>query len=783
MDSSEKQIYRFEDVEVDTSRNCFERDGEERHLRKKAFQVLVYLLEQRERLVTKDELMTEVWKDTAVTDDALVQCIRDIRRALGDDSHQPRFIKTVPKAGYRFIGAVECGMRNAECGVISESAINNKRQTANNGQNNSALRIPHSALDGRRVVLISILCLSFVLTLFVFLGQSLWQAERQRAAEIALPQTPGKKSIAVMYFENQSNSPELDWLRAGLADMVIADLSRSEKLTVLSRGQLHLWLERIKRTPEDKIPLDEALEIARRTRAEAVITGSFARLGETVRLEVQIYDVGTGRLQATESLTVDKPQQILTEIDLLSLKLANRLGANEQEKTASLTEVMTNNLEAYRYYSLAVEKAQALHNKEAIELLEKAVALDPEFALAHARIGYAYAVTWGLAEKGKPHLEKAFQLSNRLTEKDRLNIAAWYSIANLDYPAGIKSFQEIIAKYPFEVEAYWRLARLLAGEKRAEEAVSVLKQGLTIDPEAKDIYNTLGGVLSTLGKHDEAISARQRYVALAPEEANAYDSLGMVYQWAGDYERAIENYNRALRLNPNFEIALIHLANSRVQTGQYREAINLYRQYIEIAPSENERARGFDCIAQVYLKKKDFDSAEKAANEAAKIRNESVWNLLVIALERGDSAKVDKLEKSLFAKAAFNDRGARQNQRFELYYRGYIALKNGRANEAVENLKEALQHLPPIWNVDSLEDCLANAYLELGLTDEAIAETERILRLNPNYPLARFHLAQAYERKGAFDEARRNYQQFLQIWKDADADIPEIITTKMFLGI
>src|SRR5438552_9364431 len=101
------QIYRFANVEVDTAQGCIRRGGEERHLRQQTLQVLVYLLEQRERLVTKEELLRNMWNGTAVTDDALVQCVMDIRRVLGDDSRRPRFIKTVPKIGYRFIGELE----------------------------------------------------------------------------------------------------------------------------------------------------------------------------------------------------------------------------------------------------------------------------------------------------------------------------------------------------------------------------------------------------------------------------------------------------------------------------------------------------------------------------------------------------------------------------------------------------------------------------------------------------------------------------------------------------
>jgi tetratricopeptide (TPR) repeat protein len=342
-----------------------------------------------------------------------------------------------------------------------------------------------------------------------------------------------------------------DWLREGLADMLITDLSRSTKLLVLNRQQLHLLLGRSGHKQGEKIQLDEALDVARNSRAEAVILGNFAKLGERVRIDVHLHDARSGQLLAAETMNADRPEQILTQVDLLALKLAAHLGAapNEQEK-AGLTEVMTDNLGAYRYYSLALEKVQGLHNTEAISLLKKAVALDPQFAMAYARIGYAYALTWAFADKGKPYLEKAFQLSHRLTERDKLNITAWYAVANLDYPRAIEAFRHIIARYPLELEAYERLGRLLEGEERPEEAVEVLKQGLVIDHEAEDIYNMLGRIYSHSGRHDEAIRMHQHYVALAPDEPNAHDSLGLSYQWAGQYEQARAEYERALALSP-----------------------------------------------------------------------------------------------------------------------------------------------------------------------------------------------------------------------------------------
>src|ERR1044071_9544969 len=120
MISPEIPIYRFENVEVDALRGRLKRSLEDRHPRQKAFSVLVYLIENRDRVISKDELINEVWNGTAVVDDVLVQCIKDIRRALDDDPHRPRFIRTVPKLGYRFVSPVIEGHNNTTTTHIEE---------------------------------------------------------------------------------------------------------------------------------------------------------------------------------------------------------------------------------------------------------------------------------------------------------------------------------------------------------------------------------------------------------------------------------------------------------------------------------------------------------------------------------------------------------------------------------------------------------------------------------------------------------------------------------------
>src|SRR5262249_16672443 len=163
-----------------------------------------------------------------------------------------------------------------------------------------------------------------------------------------------------------------------------------------------------------------------------------------IRVNVNLYDASSQPL-ASESLIADRPADILRQVDLLSLKLASDLGLSPDEQTgpSALSRVMTDNVEAYRYYSLALERAPAYHTDEAIDLWGKAIALDPQFAMAYARIGYTYTmIRVNEAVKGKPYLEKAFQLSGRLTEKDKLSINAWYAFASGDRDQGIRLLRE-----------------------------------------------------------------------------------------------------------------------------------------------------------------------------------------------------------------------------------------------------------------------------------------------------------------------------------------------------
>jgi tetratricopeptide (TPR) repeat protein len=471
-------------------------------------------------------------------------------------------------------------------------------------------------------------------------------------------------------------------------------------------------------------------------------------LGEKIVVNVRLFGCTNGQLLGADQFVVDQPADILTRVDLLADKVAGYLGALPRSaQPAALAEAMTHNLEAYRYYSLGVTKAQTFQNAQAMALLRKAIQLDPKFVMAYARIGYAYSVTDFLPEKGRPFLAKAMELSDHLTPKDRLYVTAWYAIARQDYPAAIRTMRQIIDEYSLETEAYTRLARLLYSEERPQQSIAVVRRGLAVDAEYPDLYNVLGVCFLGLGRYDEAIAAHQRYLQLAPNEPNAHDSLGMSFQQSGKYDRAVAEFNSALSQDPEFEPAIIHLGDAFSQQGRYRDAIHQYRRYIQVTGSDTARAIGYGSLVQIYERLHDFSRADRLKARSSRI-------------------------------APYPARGVRNELRSYEHRLGTLALREKQPEQAIAHFQAALRHLPPSSGMDLYEDCLANAYLELHRLPQAINEYERILGLNPNYPFAHYHLAQAFERSGQFERARTTYERFLEVWRNADADIPEVLDAR-----
>ena len=768
--------YFFSDFKLDVVRGCLMRHGKELPLRNQSFQLLLYFVGHPDLLITKDELAAVLWNETAVTDNALVQCIAEIRRVLNDDPHNPRFIKTILRVGYRFVADVGV-IRDAQTlpvhrlpGSPAGDAMQKQAEVAMI----EAPPRPESPAPipvWRRKAMLLVLVVLVVGVFLLLYGVRGCAPERTSSASTA---GPGLPTLAVFPLANTTGRQDLDWLREGLSDMILTDLAHTGKWNVLSREKMHSL---VGADDSSAISQSKLLAIARSVHATNFIVGSIAASGKQITIDIEIRDGKDGHVVGTDSASMIDPLQIVAEASLLSIDIAQRLGLRT-DAPPSLADVMTSNVEAYRYYSLGVEKAEQFQNAQAVDLFKKAIKFDPKFAMAYARIGYAYAVQDFQPEPGRPYLEKALDQSAPLPALNRLYIDTWFAISRSDYDAAIGILHQIIQQYPEETEADCELARLLRGQERLEEAAALLRSAIQANPRAQDLYNVLGMILVSMERYPEAILYCKQYVALAPQNPNTRDSLGMAYQLAGQYDAALTEYNEALQLDPEFEPSIIHLGDAYFQMGRYRDALREYSRYIDVAGSSNAKALGYGNIATVYAAMNRTTEEQTAASKELRFNHTSVWSSLRLALAKHQKDRIAALGKSLFENLPNPERGTARNLRMELYYRGTIELNNGDAQGALTHFRSAMQHMPTASGIDLHEDCLANAYLELGMVPEAIGEYQRILKLNPNYPLAYFHLGQAFQKQHRRPEAVAAFRHFLEANPTADQDSPQVIEAR-----
>lgn len=768
--------YHFDDYELDVLRGCLLHAGKELPLRYQSFLLLLYFVEHPETLISKDELTSAIWSDTSVTDNALVQCVTDIRRELKDDPRNPRFIKTFPKVGYRFIADVRVVRNGHKPPALKTLPIPHATGTAEIPVPLATVDLRPSSTSRRRSRVWLKIPVGIAALLLIF---SLSGDRRPATDQVspAIQELAGLPILAVFPLSNETGRQDLDWLREGLSDMIQTDLTHLGRWNVLSREKMHSLVDDRNRAA---LTFDKSLQIVRSTRAANFIMGRISTSGQQVSIRIQIFDGRDGHLVATDSASLNDPREIVADAGLLSTDIARRLGHSGEEPT-SLADRMTSSVEAYRYYSLGVEKAEQFQNAQAVELFKKSLRFDPKFAMAYARIGYAYAVQDFQPEKGLPYLEQAQRLSASLPLMSRLYIEAWNAIAHSNYDAANGILLQITQQYPDETEAVCQLSRLLRGQERVGEAATLLRNALRINPNAKDLYNAFGLILISMGRPQEAIDAYQQYVALAPQNPNGHDSLGMAYELVGQYEYALAEYNQALALDPEFEPSIVHLGDTEYQMGRYQLALREYDRYIEVAGSSDAKALGYGDMATVYLAINNLPQAQEAAAQELRSNRAFVWDSLEIALEKHQRDRVAALEKELFANLPDAERGSPRDLRQEFFYRGYIDLKTGDSQGAIGHFKLALQHLPPSSGIDLHEDCLANAYLDLGMNSEAIAEYKRILKVNANYPLAYYHLGLAYQRIHDRANAVMTFQRFLQASASADQDSPPVLQAKGYL--
>lgn len=531
-------IYQFDDVRVDLEKFEVRKADTRARLEPKAVEALVFLIENRGRLVEKKELLDAVWKDAFVTENAMTRVIAQLRKALGDDSKEAKYIETVPTRGYRFIADVQVTKSETPLVVSSDAEA-----TAADSRGPVLRDTKRRRRFESRSALVLAACAGLVVLAAAL--SYFWILKKPPKPSDGAP----VRSIAVLPFKPLVAETRDESLEMGMAETLITKLSSIEQLVIRPMNAVRRY------GGSDEDPL----AAGREQRADLVLEGSFQKSGDRIRVTARLWNVLDGKM-----LWSDKRDQQYTDIfalqDSIAEQVTNALTLRlAPEVKKRLIKHSTENGEAYYLYVKGIfhlRKQTAEDVKQAITYLEEAVTKDPSYALAYSRLSFAYAA---LAAPGISLLApKEVMLKSKQAALTALRLDDALAEAHISL-AGIK------IRYDWD----W------------QSAEDELKRAIELDATNPLAHASYGGYLSIVGRHDESVAQMKQALEFDPLDVRLKTQMGFRFYIARLYDQAIEQFRTAIEMDPNDSVGYFGMGWAYEQKGMYDEAITIYSDLIK----------------------------------------------------------------------------------------------------------------------------------------------------------------------------------------------------------
>jgi eukaryotic-like serine/threonine-protein kinase len=603
-----------------------------------------------------------------------------------------------------------------------------------------------------------------------------------------IPKVTRKIKIVLGEFENKTGDPVFDGiLRHGLS----VQLEQSRSLAIVSEQQIQQILRFMGRASDTRLTPEIAQEVSERTGATAVLDGSISSLGDRYVVWLRARNCGTGDILGQEQVQAERKEDVLNALTRIAVQVRARLGesiSSIEEHSKPLEQATTASLEALKAYSAGRIAVFTRGFAAAIPHVQRAIAIDPQFAMAQADLGFFY---WnmGQTDVAMEHTLKAYELRERVSDRERFFILFLYDrqvTGNLQKE--LETIEAWAQTYPLDWQAWGVLCGWGArGTGQYERGIKAAEECLRLVPDLPFGYDALVVHNMSLGRFTDAAAALGRAAERNLEVPNFVVNRYYLAFLEGDQGGMKREIDRARGNREAEDWMSHHQALVLAHSGKMQNARTMWHHAIVAAQQngDSEKAAIYQAAAAVGEAHLGNQAAAKerarAALDLGKGRDVRYAAAFALALS-GDSSASQSLADDL-AKRFPEDTPVQ----FEYLptLRALFALSRTAPLDAIEHLKTALPYdlampgtaffakfggLYPVY-------VRGQAYLEAKRGREAAAEFQRVLDhrgivlADPIGSLAHLQLGRALLLSGEI-RARSSYQEFLTLWKDADADIP-----------